>query len=75
MTKFEQVGINYQYDAVNKTMANRAFKRSCDACCHRGMHLDCDTCSIAQVHNAVIAIFEDMEKREICDAHEKNNAS
>lgn len=62
MTKFEQVGINHQYDAASKRDAYRAFARSCHACCSKGIQLDCDKCAIAQAHNLVVAIFDDMEK-------------
>lgn len=65
MSKFEQVGINYQYDACSKHEAHRAFARSCHACCNRGQQLDCDKCGIAQAHNLVIAIFDDMERKAV----------
>lgn len=58
MTKFEQVGINYQYEAETKEDANHSFKYSCDCCCNRGMHIECDHCAIATVHSLVIAAFE-----------------
>lgn len=64
MTKFEQVGVNYQYDARTKEQANRSFSRSCDCCCQRGMHLDCDRCAIACVHNLVIAVFDSIEQKQ-----------
>lgn len=54
MTKFEQVGVNYQYDAQSKEEANRSFKYSCNC----GMHISCDHCAIEYVHNLVIASFE-----------------
>lgn len=58
MTKFEQVGINYQYEADTKENANRSFHYSCDCCCNRGMHIECDHCAIAAVHSLVIAAFD-----------------
>ena len=58
MTKFEQIGVNYQYDAEDKQAANRAFQHSCNVCCNRGMRINCDRCSIAVVHNLVIATFD-----------------
>ena len=63
MTKFEQIGVNYQYDAGSKHEAHRALVRSCHACCNKGMQLDCDKCAITQAHNLVVAIFDDMEKK------------
>ena len=58
MTKFEQVGVNMQYDSPTKEDANKKFARSCECCCTRGMHLDCDKCCIATVHQLVVASFE-----------------
>ena len=58
MTKFEQVGINYQYDARTKEEAARALRYSCRCCCERGMNIKCDRCGIEQAHNLVIAAFD-----------------
>lgn len=58
MTKFEQVGVNYQYDALSKREAERSFQRSCNVCCNRGMRIDCDRCAIAFAHSLVMASFE-----------------
>ena len=59
MTEFEQVGINYQYDATSIREANKSFQHSCDCCCNKGMHLDCDHCAISHVHSLVVAYFND----------------
>ena len=64
MTKFESVGINYQYDAGSIEQANKAFEYSCNCCCHKGMHIDCDRCAIAHVHNMVVAYFNDQKVKE-----------
>lgn len=37
MTKFEQRGINFQYDATTKEQAQKSFQYSCDCCCNKGM--------------------------------------
>lgn len=58
MTKFEQVGVNYQNDAESKEQANRSFRYSCECCCNRGLHIECDRCAIAVAHNLTIAAFE-----------------
>ena len=58
MTKFEQVGVNYQNDAESKEQANRSFRYSCECCCTRGMHIECDRCAIAVAHNLTIEAFE-----------------
>lgn len=62
MTKFEQVGINWQYEANNIHEANHAFAHSCDCCCSKGIHITCDRCCIAHVHGLVTAYFNDQKK-------------
>ena len=59
MTKFEQRGVNFQYEAINAEDANRKFRISCDICCNHGIHLDCDRCCIANANSLVIASFAD----------------
>ena len=61
MTKFEQVGANYQYTANTKEEAGRSFRYSCRCCCERGMRIECDRCAIAVAHDLVIAAFESKE--------------
>ena len=58
MTKFEQIGVNYQHAAQNKAEALRAFNHSCYCCCMRGMHIECDRCAISCAHSHVVAAFE-----------------
>ena len=58
MTKFEQVGINMQYESATKEIAQAKFSRSCECCCNRGMHIKCDYCAIETVHKLVMASFE-----------------
>lgn len=62
MTKFEQVGVNYQYDADTKEEARRAFRYSCNCCCNRGMRLNCTHCAIAVAHDFVIAALDSQEQ-------------
>lgn len=61
MTKFEQIGINHQYEANNIKEANKAFSHSCNCCCNKGMHIECDRCAISTVHSLVVAYFNDKE--------------
>jgi len=58
MTKFEQVGVNYQNDAMDKRETNKSFRYSCRVCCERGIRVECDRCAIAVTHDAVVAAFE-----------------
>lgn len=58
MTKFEQVGINYQYDAATKEQAIRSFNHSCNCCCRKGMRIKCDRCAISEAHSLVMACFD-----------------
>lgn len=67
MTKFEQIGVNRQYDADNIKESNTAFARSCECCCSKGMKLDCTQCAIAYVHNLVVAYFND---KGVCNNEE-----
>jgi hypothetical protein len=61
MTKFEQVGINMQYESATKEVAQKKFSRSCECCCNKGIHIECSRCAIAIVHQLVIASFETKE--------------
>lgn len=61
LTKFEQVGVNYQNDAASKREANRSFRHSCRVCCERGIRVECDRCAIAATHDAVVASFETVQ--------------
>lgn len=63
MTKFEQIGVGFQHDACNIQEARKAFKYSCDCCCHKGMQIDCDKCAIAATHSMVVACFNDQHKK------------
>ena len=63
MTKFETIGVNYQYAASSKEEAAKAYAYSCNCCCTKGMRLDCMTCAIAHTHFMVNAYFEDREMR------------
>ena len=62
MTKFEQVGVNFQYAAETKEQARRSFDYSCTCCCNRGMRIECDRCAIAVAHKNVIAAIDTIEQ-------------
>lgn len=55
MTKFEQIGVEYQLEAYTCHEANKSFKRSCECCVTKGMNLSCDRCAIKQAHLQTIA--------------------
>ena len=59
MTKFETIGVNFQYAATTIEQVNNSFKYSCDCCCNKGMRIDCDRCAIAHAHSLVVAYFAD----------------
>lgn len=63
MTKFEQIGINHQYNSNSISEANKAFNNSCNCCCNKGMHIDCNKCAIAYTHALVCAIFNDIKEK------------
>lgn len=73
MTKFETIGVNYQYAANSKEEANKAFAHSCNCCCNKGMRIDCMTCAIAHTHYMVSAYFDDKEARELKALQHKIN--
>ena len=58
MTKFEQVGVNMQYESTTKEIAQQKFSRSCECCCNKGLRINCDRCAIATVNQLVVASFE-----------------
>jgi len=58
MTKFEQVGVNYQKMSTSKEDAMQKFEHSCDICACRGMRIDCDKCAIAVFNKLVVAIYD-----------------
>lgn len=62
MTKFEQIGANFQHESHSIAEANRNFARSCNTCCSKGIRLDCDYCAISHTHALVIAYFNDNTK-------------
>ena len=68
MTKFDQVGVEFQYDARNKKEANRSFQYSCRVCCERGMHIECDRCAIAATNAILVAAFD----TEMTSFHQRN---
>lgn len=61
MTKFERVGVNYQFDANSIEEANKSFAHSCKCCCNKGIRLECDKCAIEYTHQLVVAYFADKE--------------
>lgn len=62
--KFIEMGVKYQQNSLTKKEANKMFLRSCNICCNRGLHIDCDRCEISAVHNMIIAILDDRERGE-----------
>ena len=60
--KFIELSIRYQNAASTKEEAVKNFERSCNICCNRGLHLDCDRCQVSVVHNMTIAVLDDLEK-------------
>lgn len=58
MTYFETIGVDYQYHSTNIHEAERSFKKSCNKCTTRGMHIECDRCAIASVHGNILEYFK-----------------
>ena len=57
MTRFEQIGVDRQYNANNAYEADKLFNKSCTQCCTKGMQLNCDKCNIAYVHDIIVDYF------------------
>lgn len=62
MMKFERVAINLQYESATVEEATNKFSHSCDICCSRGLHIDCDKCLIAEAHRLTVAAIEEVRK-------------
>ena len=63
MIKFEQVGINLQNECETIKEAESKFARSCEICCNRGLHIECDRCLIAAAHKLTVsALSEELVK-------------
>ena len=57
MSHFEQIGVDYQYNAKNAKMAEKSFEKSCSKCCTQGKHIECSRCAISEAHNSIMMIF------------------
>lgn len=57
MSKFEEIGVAFQYNATNALMANKSFEYSCHKCCTQGRHLSCSNCAIATAHDLIVQMF------------------
>lgn len=68
MTKFEHIGIEFQYDAACAADARKSFGYSCNICCARGIRIECDRCAIRATHEMTMAYFASSEKREAVKA-------
>lgn len=68
MTKFEEIGVEIQEEAFSKRVATSAFRHSCELCCLRGIHIDCEHCAIAGAHYAAmerLALMEYLKRKEL----------
>lgn len=57
MSHFEQIGVDYQYNARNARMAKKSFENSCHKCCTQGKHIECSKCAISTAHQSVMIAF------------------
>lgn len=57
MTKFEQRGVEFQYEAASRREADSKFSYSCNICCNRGLMIECDRCAIRATHDLTVAYF------------------
>lgn len=64
LTKFENMGVELQKSSESKDEALRNFRTSCNICCYRGMHIQCDRCYIKAAHQQVLACIDDYQRIE-----------
>ena len=57
MTRFEERGINRQYNSRSAREAVIAFEKSCEICATQGKYISCTNCLIASVHQLVTEMF------------------
>lgn len=62
MTHFEQVGVNFQMQALTVEDARSSLRYSCRCCNNHGMQIKCERCAIAQAHEQTIAILNDPDR-------------
>lgn len=58
MIAFEERGVEFQYNSASATQAKKNFSNSCNACCRKGIRLDCNRCAISATHSLVLAMFQ-----------------
>ena len=63
MTKFEQRGVELQYDSDSRKEAIQRFSYSCDVCCDRGLRIECDRCATKATHDLTMAYLAARERR------------
>lgn len=61
MIKFEQIGVNLQNESETIKEAQSKFSRSCEICCNRGLHIECERCAIAVAHKLTFAALTSKE--------------
>lgn len=65
MTKFEQIGVELQYDACSLHQSSKNFQYSCRVCCERGMRIECDRCAIRATHEMTVAYFASTQENPL----------
>lgn len=73
MTHFERIGREWQESAMNTFQAQKSFRRSCEICCERGYHIDCDRCEIRAAHERQLDVLKFLRQERF--ASEEDNKS
>lgn len=63
--KFITFSIEKQQQSDTIQESNRMFNISCNICCNRGLHIDCEKCPIKAAHSMTIAILSEKEKENV----------
>jgi len=54
MTRFEEIGVDRQWDARNPWQAKKQLEISCELCCNKGLRIQCTRCQIQNAHELVM---------------------
>lgn len=56
--KFQNIGVQKQYDSTSKAEANKKYEISCELCSQRGLHIQCNQCAIKTAHDLIITLLD-----------------
>lgn len=54
MTRFEEIGVERQWDSTNPWQAEKQKEISCKLCVNKGLRIECTRCHIEAAHDLVL---------------------